>query len=52
MDKKIETHMTDKQAYSWLMQPGIQATLFNYDRHTNEALRVAIKSLKEKLEDK
>ncbi len=44
--------MTEKQAYSWLIQPGIQATLFHYDRDTNAALKVAIKALKEKVIDK
>ncbi len=39
--------MTEQQAYSWLTQPGIQATLFSHDRDTDEALRVAINHLKD-----
>ena len=42
--------MTDKEALSWLMQPGIQATLYGYDRHTNGALKRAINALKRKVE--
>lgn len=40
--------MNKEQAYSWLIQPGIQATLFHYDKDTNEALRIAIQALAEK----
>lgn len=42
--------MTDKEALSWLLQPGIVATLYHYDRHTNEALELAVKALRLKVE--
>lgn len=34
--------MTIKQAYNWLMQPGIQATIYHYDDTTNKALKTCI----------
>ena len=45
----MDTRMSEKEAYSWLMQPGIQARLFDRDRHTNAALKVAINSLGERV---
>lgn len=41
--------MSDKQAYSWLIQPGIQTTMFKHDRQTNEALKRAIDALKKQV---
>lgn len=37
--------MTKEQAYRWLTQAGIQTILATHDRHTKEALDVAIKAL-------
>ena len=37
--------MTKYEAYTWLMQPGIQACLYDKDDLTNKALRVAIENL-------
>ena len=42
--------MNKIEAYSWLTQPGILATLLHYDRDTNEALKIAIKSLGEDID--
>ena len=51
MKSSIEFNkMTDNEALSWLMQPGIQTTLFNHDKNTNGALMRAIDTLKEKIE--
>lgn len=34
-----EKKMNYREAFSWLNQTGVKATLFNRDRHTNEALK-------------
>ena len=36
-----EKKMNYREAFSWLNQIGVKATLFNRDRHTNEALKKA-----------
>ena len=37
--------MNNFEAYSWLTQPGVKMSLMNFDKHTNEALQVAIDNL-------
>lgn len=50
MECKVK--MSKMQAYSWLIQPGVQATLYGYDKHTNKALKVALSALKRDIEAK
>ncbi len=42
--------MKEIVALNWLNQPGIKAVLFNHDRDTNEALKVAINALQKSVE--
>ena len=44
-----EKKMNYREAFSWLNQTGVKATLFNRDRHTNEALKKAIEALKKQV---
>ncbi len=37
--------MNNFEAYSWLTQPGVKMSLMRFDKHTNEALQVAIDNL-------
>ena len=41
--------MTDRQALSWLMQPGIKALLYGRDKNTNGALLCAVRALQNKI---
>ena len=41
--------MSKMDAYRWLTQPGIKAILFKYDKDTNEALQIAIDTLRDEL---
>lgn len=41
--------MTNREALTWMLQPGIQLTMDKYDRQTKEAINIAVKALKKQV---